>query len=298
MADEERPIIKKVVKKVVGGAHGGAWKVAYADFTTAMMAFFMLLWLLNVTEQETLEGLADYFAPTLVSMRNSAGGKGPMGGETPAKTGAQSGGTTLQRDQAESNPDQRNSDADFQNPAGTPEAVPNYDSTINDFQDRAFRGAEEKIKQAIQKAPELSDYKDQVQIEITRDGMKIQLMDKDQRPMFRDGTAENYGYAQRLISEISRAIETLPNNISVEGHTDAGFFERLDGNYTKWELSSDRANVARRIMEQSGIVPGRIAEIVGKSDTEPLFPDQRMRPENRRITILVMRENPSLPPGR
>lgn len=298
MADDERPIIKKVVKKVAGGHHGGAWKVAYADFTTAMMAFFMLLWLLNVTEQETLEGLADYFAPTLISMRNSSGGKGPMGGTTAAKSGAQAGGTTQQREQAESNPDKRNSEAEYQNPTGDPQSVPNYESTINDFQDRAFKGAEDKIKQAIQKAPDLADHKDQVQIEVTKDGLKIQLMDKDRRPMFRDGAAEAYGYAQRLINEISRAIETLPNRISVEGHTDSGFFERNDGNYSNWELSADRANVARRIMINSGIVSSRIAEVVARADTQPLFPDSRMRPENRRITILVMREAPAVPPSR
>ena len=287
--DDKRPIIKKVVKKIEGGAHGGAWKVAYADFVTAMMAFFMLLWLLNVSEKETLEGLADYFTPTTVMIKSSpdapsidksARGPGRGAGDSTGRSG-------------DANKIATTNDSE---PAARVTIDTGGGKGVDRFQDAAFADAADRIKQAIQKVPELLEHNDQIQIEITDEGMKIQLMDKDRRPMFRDTTAEPFGYAQRLIQEVGLIVEGLPNRVALLGHTDGGFFQRPDG-YGNWELSAERANVARSILKISGVSTDRFSEVIAKADTDPMFPDNPMRAENRRITILVLREAPVVPPN-
>jgi chemotaxis protein MotB len=288
--DDQAPIIiKKVIKKVSGGAHGGAWKVAYADFVTAMMAFFMLLWLLNVSEKETLEGLADFFTPTTVMIKSSP--------DAPSIDRTQSGpgrgaGDSIGR----SGNDSQIATTNDSEPAIHVTIDTGGGKEVDRFQDAAFADAAERINQAIQKVPELLEHKDQIQIEITEEGMKIQLMDKDRRPMFRDTTAEAYGYAQRLIQEVGKIVEGLPNRISLLGHTDGGYFQRPNG-YGNWELSADRANVARQILRITGVSTDRFSEVIAKADTDPIYPDDPMRAENRRITILVIREAPVVPPN-
>ncbi len=281
-ADASSPII--IVKKIVkggGGHHGGAWKVAYADFVTAMMAFFLLLWLLGSTDEERLEGLADYFQPTLATLRTTSGSDGMLGGTSLSKDGSQSSGVTA-LDIPSAPPPEDSADEDF-------------DSKIAEFEDAQLTAAGEEIRQAIQDSVDLSEHSDQLIIQQTPDGMRIEIVDKDQRAMFREGTDELHGYARAMIEKVAKVIEELPNRIAILGHTDSTTLAG-DGDYTNWELSADRANSARRVLSKSDITTDRFSEVTGKAATEPIFPDSPNRAENRRITILVLREAPVLSP--
>jgi len=295
MADNQRPIIKKV-KKVSGGAHhGGAWKVAYADFTTAMMAFFMLLWLLNVSDKETLEGLADYFSQTAATTSSESGAGKPLAGSALSAEGAlTSGSVALQipappptaavdeqqvgRDSEDANAVQRES----------------FDSTINN--DKALEELTQQLRITLQESPDLRQNLDQLLVEQTPEGVRVQLIDKDQRPLFRPGSAQLYEFAQKLLTRVGEVIGRLPNQIEITGHTDAGPTGQGTG-YTNWELSSDRANAARRVLSDAGVSQDRFAASIGKADTDPIYGDEPFRPENRRIAILVVRQAPVVPGG-
>ena len=279
MADDDnvKPIIKKVIKVEGGGHHGGAWKVAYADFVTAMMAFFMLLWLLNVAPPETLSGLADYFTPTSAVVSGAT--PGPVNDE-----GAPI--TVITRDTPPSEVDTDD---------GQDDSESEFADEIREQEDIAFEQLQDQIRAAIQESPMLTEINDQVIMEITDEGMKIQLIDKDKRAMFRSGSDDLYEYARAMITEVGKTIQDVPNRLTLQGHTDGGSFS-TGGEYTNWELSADRANSARRVLAVSGISDDRFSEMIGKSSTEPLYPDDPARLENRRITILVLREAPVVPP--
>lgn len=283
MAKDEGPtiVIKRVKKVSGGGHHGGAWKVAYADFVTAMMAFFLLLWLLGSTDEQKLEGLADYFQPTLATLRTTSGSDGMLGGTSLAKDGSQSSGVTA-LDIPTPPPPEDSAEQDF-------------DSKISEVDDAQLTAAGEKIRQSIQESVELEDHSDQLIIQQTPDGMRIEIVDKDQRAMFREGTDELHGYARTMIAEVAKVVEELPNRIAILGHTDSTTLQG-DGDYTNWELSADRANSARRVLATADITTDRFSEVTGKAATEPIFPDSPFRAENRRITILVLREAPVLSP--
>lgn len=301
MADEEtvQPIIKKIKKVEGGGHHGGAWKVAYADFTTAMMAFFMLLWLLNVAPPETLAGLADYFSPTTAAV---AGRSGVDAINPPSEdaTGSNPSPTVLISDPGppKSGPTSGDADGADAEGGGDPSVrdVLDLANRIREQEDFAFEQMQEQLRLAIQQSPTLSDLSDQVIMEVTEDGMKIQLIDKDQRAMFRQGTSDLYNYARDMISEIGSSIQDLPNRVTIQGHTDGGNFTDGQGG-GNWELSANRANSARRVLDVSGVTEDRFFEVTGKAGTDPLYPDQPNRSENRRITILILREAPVVPPN-
>ncbi|RME63850.1 MAG: motility protein MotB [Alphaproteobacteria bacterium] len=288
-AKDERPIVIKKVKKVAGGHHGGAWKVAYADFVTAMMAFFMLLWLLNVSEKETLQGLADYFTPSNASMSNASGAGDILAGTALESEGAKASGaiagttpsTTVKEKETHSKESAQQQD---------------WNPQVAAREDRALAQLESQIKAAIQETPELSQHQDQLIIEQTPEGLRIQLIDKDGRPMFRQGSAEMYRFAARMLETIAGVIQTLPNRMAISGHTDA-LPNRGNRDYTNWELSADRANAARRVLANAGVSRDRFSEVTGKAATEPLFPDAPLRPENKRISILLLREAPVIDPA-
>lgn len=292
--EKPRPIIIKRIKKVSGGAHGGAWKVAYADFTTAMMAFFMLLWLLNVTSKDQKAGLADYFAPTVASSSNSGAG-GVMGGTSVAKDGAQNGGAAI----ALPNPPAAATEATVAKPE--PQKSPReieeeaWQRAAAQREENMFQQTEAELRQSIQEMADLHNMNEHLAIDVTKDGMRIQLIDNDKRSMFKDGKAELYDYAKKMLDRIAVSINKMPNRISITGHTDGKSFERANG-YSNWELSADRANAARRELLSAGVSPDRVSEVLGKANTDPLIPDNRSRPENRRISILLIREAPVLPP--
>jgi len=282
--DNKRPIIKKVIKVEGGGHHGGAWKVAYADFTTAMMAFFMLLWLLNVAPPETLAGLADYFTPTSSNTPGSPDqsqsrindpGQNPSPMVIIASPGPPPTGATDDADKKGLNSDREKVD-------------------FTEIEDQAFEQMQEQLRLTIQQSPTLQELSENLIMEITEDGMKIQLIDKDRRAMFRSGSDELYNYAIDMIQEIGKSVQELPNRVTIQGHTDGGSFTGQDGD-SNWELSADRANSARRVLGNSGVTDDRVFEVIGKAGTDPLYPDQPSKTENRRITILVLREAPVVP---
>ncbi len=294
--EQKAPVVKKV-KKVAGGHHGGAWKVAYADFTTAMMAFFMLLWLLNVSDKETLEGLADYFSPTSASVSGPSGAGKPFAGTAMDSAGTMGAGATMVKIQGPPPTAKANeSTLGHASEDKSSETAEQFEAKTPGEADRALAALADQLRQAIQNAPKLARFKDQVLIEETPDGVRIQITDKDRRPLFRKGTAEFYPYAEELLADIGAIISSLPNRIAIVGHTDAGGFGGADG-YSNWELSADRANAARRVLARSGVTRDRFAEVTGKADTEPLYPTAPLRPENRRIAITVLREAPVVAPG-
>ncbi|MBI1209836.1 MAG: flagellar motor protein MotB [Alphaproteobacteria bacterium] len=295
MASEGSVVIKKIKKGDHGGHHGGAWKVAYADFVTAMMAFFLLMWLINTTTPEQKRGIADYFAPESVS-RSQSGSGSIFGGTVAASQGQKGAGqlaVTMQlKPPAPEQTSQRQSTAN---------SVANAESSASgkadqDSESHAFEQAAARLRQALQDMPDLLELSKHVLIDQTPEGMRIQLVDQDGRSMFEPGRAEPTERVQKLLQEVAKVINTLPNRISISGHTDGAPFTGPNG-FTNWELSAARANTARRILEQSGVAEDRIAQVVGKAGSEPLYPDNPIASANRRISIVLMREAPVLPPG-
>lgn len=276
MADDKRPIIIKKVKKGGHGHHGGAWKVAYADFVTAMMAFFLLLWLLSSVEEGKLEQIAEYFTPT-VGVRDQMG-IGFEGGMTANVEG------TKRSDRA---------------PPGIIVGVPTQGPAENQIEKQTlvegekdaklFERAEESIKRAFQDDPNLRDLADNVIVEQSPEGLKIEMMDTDTYPMFRPGSISLTAFGKRILSKLGGIIEIMPNFISITGHSDATPLKGRGGRYSNWELSADRANSARRYLVQTGMNETRVRKVTGKADTELLLPDNPQSPRNRRITIIMLR---------
>lgn len=292
-ADDERPIIiKKKKKGGHGGHHGGAWKVAYADFVTAMMAFFLLLWLLNATTEEQRNGIADYFSPTTVTQSQSGGG-GMLQGQTMSEDGA------LTSDRAPVGINMRLPAAE---PPRTPGRTPPEDTGEDDTRiDRLrdalaqqekeqFTAAEEQLKQALQENPDLADLKEHLLIDQTPEGMRIQIVDAEGRSMFESGSAEPKPYTKKLLALVSDAIGDLPNDISIKGHTDAVPYS-ADNGYGNWELSSDRANASRRVLTGNGLEDSRISRVVGRADQDPLVPDDPNSARNRRVSIILLKQD-------
>ncbi|MDX2277021.1 MAG: flagellar motor protein MotB [Hyphomonadaceae bacterium] len=291
----QRPIvIKKIKKGGHGGHHGGAWKVAYADFVTAMMAFFLLMWLINTTSPDQRRGIAEFFAPASVS-RVSSGAGGLLQGTSFAEEGVRHGHSAPV---AEASQPQytSNSAENFQNEAEGGQQDPSEDSltrarTIRENAD--FQRAEIAIRQAMADMPDIAELSRNLLVEQTPEGLRIQIVDQEGRSMFSPGDGEPNERARRLLTAVSGAIAALPNRISISGHTDGnapgGAFA------SNWELSAARANAARRLLASRGISSDRIYEVTGRADSEPLFPDDPTLPGNRRITLTLLREAPPLP---
>ncbi len=300
MADDsnEKPIIKKVIKVEGGGHHGGAWKVAYADFVTAMMAFFMLLWLLNVAPPETLAGLADYFTPTTAAIQGRTGSDSVNAPSSEANGNNPTPVAIIQQiGPPPGGPDTGDNSGTDQEGGGDPDFASDViNNRVNEAENLAFEQLQDQMRIAMQASPTLSDLSEQVLFEITEDGLKIQLIDKDRRAMFKSGTAELYGYAETLIKEVGGTVQTLPNRITIQGHTDGGQFRGANG-YSNWDLSAARGNSALKVLSETGVTDDRFFEVTGKASTDPLYPDDPNRIENRRVTILVLREAPVVPPS-
>ncbi|WP_109806409.1 flagellar motor protein MotB [Sphingosinithalassobacter portus] len=273
----ERPIIVKKVKKVAGGHHGGAWKVAYADFVTAMMAFFMLLWLISNPDKARLKGLAEYFTPTSPSaspattMTNVVGSQAGQGGRS--RSSQASNRTSIGEPTMESGV------------AGTSRG-----GTAN-VPDSAQRVLATELRVAIDTIPQDAEGKRSVDIQPSRDGLRITLMDNDRQAMFRSGTAELNPYARAILTQVAQKLAPSGGQIAIEGHTDGGGGDS-DAN---WRLSGERALSARRALIAGGLPGDRFSEIVAMGATRPVYPDQPDRAENRRITIVVIGEASALP---
>lgn len=285
MADEDKVEQPIVIKKIVkgGGHHGGAWKVAYADFVTAMMAFFLLLWLLNVSTKEELNAISNYFDPThpQVSASDSGAG-GVLGGLSVAPEGAMA--TNVQ---PITNPAQ--SGAAVNNRTAKKDAIEKAKDELRKQENARMKEAEAALKKAIEEDPELKALKDQFIIEMTPEGLRIQVIDKEGNPMFASGSARMFAKTQKLLEKIGEIIKAQPNELSIRGHTDSSPYAP-GATYTNWELSADRANSSRRVLLDSGFPPERINNVVGKADTEHLVPEDPKSASNRRISITLLKE--------
>ncbi len=268
-------IVKKVIGDAHGGHHGGAWKVAYADFVTAMMAFFLLLWILGATTEKQRKGIADYFSPTLVEMREkSAGSNGPFGGDSiiakddyphrAAQTGSK--GITIPKDTT----------------GGTKEGA-----AALRLRDRVrFHALKTRIETLIKASPALRRLQTHVRFTETREGMRIDLIDKADFSMFAIGTDQLLPQARALIGAIAGVILDVPNDVIVRGHTDALPYA-AGRTTTNWTLSSDRAETTRRVLAGADVPPERFARIEGVADREPYVPADIYDPRNRRMSITL-----------
>jgi chemotaxis protein MotB len=299
-ASNEAPIILKRVKKAAHGHHGGAWKIAYADFVTAMMAFFLLMWLINTTTPEQKRGIADYFAPASVSETTSGAG-GLMGGKSFSSEGDRSTGTSsVVQALGEPLPPGQGERAGNIDSASNSETTQisdaQLDKALAQREQKLFEEAAQSLRQAMQDLPELSELSKNLIIDQTPEGLRIQIVDQEGRPMFPPGKVEPYERTAALLREVAKVINRLPNRISISGHTDSAAFVSKGG-YSNFELSSDRANASRRILQESDVPADRVYQVSGKAGSEPLFPNDPYLVGNRRISIVLLREAPVLPPS-
>ena len=295
MSMSDRPILIKKIKKVGHhGHHGGAWKVAYADFVTAMMAFFLLMWLINTTDPEQKRGIAEYFAPASVSATTSGSG-GILGGTSLGDDGAKSSGSnsviTQLAPEAPQNPaEQAGQSSDL---TGASEAQLREEIARREAAD--FASAAESLRQAMQSMPELAELSKQLIIDQTPEGLRIQLVDQEGRSMFEQNSSRPNARAQVLLRAIARVINQLPNRISITGHTSAAPGSNRATGPNDWTLSSARANASRLILQAAGVDPDRVYQVSGKAGSDPLYPDDPTLAGNRRIAIVLLRESPVLP---
>lgn len=338
-----------VIKREEGGEHGhhgGAWKVAYADFVTAMMAFFLLMWLLNATTQEQRLGIANYFAPTNIFGAGESGMGKPFGGLSPVDDGSLVGraGTPTVEQQVQGGPppqdettessgerDGRAGDAgDKPQPHQTgghfanPRAVGSGGEDATDrgaadregvhplgagaeaaeiaarvaaeeaaaAETRALEAAAEQIRTAISNDPGLQELARQVAVDVTPEGLRVQLLDAERQPMFAAGSTAPSDRVKALIVRVAPTLAAIGNPVTIIGHTDSAPFRSSSG-VTNWELSADRANATRRILTEAGFPDERIRSVTGVADREPLLPADPRAPANRRIAILLQRAHPA-----
>ncbi|WP_340118045.1 flagellar motor protein MotB [Pelagibius sp. 7325] len=305
-------VIIKKVKKVAGGHHGGAWKVAYADFVTAMMAFFLLLWLLNATTEEQRKGIAEYFSPVSSfnpeSVSESASGSdGVMGGRSMITDGALVNDTSPvgitvslpgAKDDTEEQAEEPADDTQSGQRLAKADEDPNQavdraevDRLARELEEERFAEAEAELRQAIESVPDLSDFAKNLVIDQTPEGLRIQIIDQEGKSMFPSGSAQMYPHTQRLLALVADAIKNLDNPVAIKGHTDSTPYTSTK-DYSNWELSTDRANSSRRALLAAGLPASRVASVVGRADQEHFVPSEPNSPRNRRISVVLLRQAP------
>ncbi|MGB8275161.1 MAG: flagellar motor protein MotB, partial [Alphaproteobacteria bacterium] len=307
-------IIKKIKKGGHSAHHGGAWKVAYADFVTAMMAFFLLLWLLNTTTDKQKKGIAEYFSPVHGTVGESSGGDGFFKGNSVTAEGKMVTDTapvtvsipipttsvTEKSDEGESDKLReapKDTEADSESSDAT-SGGKKQDQQMNenqaaqvlaDAEEKQFNEAEHLLRQAIQDVPDLKDLAENLIIEQTPEGLRIQIVDQDRMSMFPRGSIVMHDKARLLMHKVAEVIKKMPQKITITGHTDATPYANAGG-YDNWDLSTDRANASRRALIEAGLSPERIANMTGRADQEPLVKDDPTSAKNRRISIVLLRE--------
>ena len=261
-------IIKRIKRGKHGGPHGGAWKIAYADFVTAMMAFFLLMWLLGSTSKGDLQGIASYFSnPVKVSL---------MGGDGSGDSTSiiQGGGPRLET--SKGNIGKKGKGSSSEQPTSALE------------ESQKLQDLKSKIQELINKRPGLSEYKNQIKLEMTKDGLQIDIMDHQKRPMFDIGQAVVKPYMREILHEIGAGLKEVENLISLSGHTDATQYSSGIRGYSNWELSADRANASRRELVAGGMPQDKLKRIAGLADTNLLDSQNPNNPINRRISVVVL----------
>ncbi len=275
--DAKPTVIVRRVKKIQGGGHhGGSWKVAYADFVTAMMAFFLVMWLLASTSKPERAAISEYF-------RNPSPLSGTSSTPAPGMAGPGGASTSMIKLGGATDISRGNSNDPFQNQR---ESIP----TPVDEREREKQQLEalkQELEEAISKSQALEPFKDQLLLDITSEGLRIQIVDKQNRPMFDMGSAKLMPYTREILRELSHFINQVPNHISISGHTDITAYSTQLG-YSNWELSADRANAARRALLEGGMGEDKVARVVGLSSSVLFDKTDPQNPINRRISIVVM----------
>lgn len=279
MSEDVRPIVIKRIKKVAGGHHGGAWKLAYADFVTAMMAFFLLMWLLGSTSKGDLNGIASYFQnPMKVSL---SGGEGSGNATSILKGGG--------RDLTASSGQVKGGDTPGNKAASLKDAK--AEQLRKEFEQRekeTLKDLKKNIESLIENNATLRQFKNQMLIDITPEGLRIQIIDEKNRPMFDLSSAELKPYSKVILREIGRALNAVPNKVSFAGHTDAAQFGGGEKGFSNWELSANRANASRREMIAGGMDENKVLRVVGLSSTVLFDKNDPLSSSNRRINIVVL----------
>ena len=271
-----QPIIIKKIKKSGHGHHGGAWKIAYADFVTAMMAFFLLMWLLGSTTEGDKKGIADFFnAPLKVSMVGGGSGSGD------SSSVVKGGGTDLTRSSGQV----KSGDIEAQRKSVQLKALK---AEQRRAETARLESLKKKVEDVLAANPKLAAMQSQIRLEMTRDGLRIQIVDEQNRPMFDSGSALVKPYMRELLREIGNVLGEVPNRLTLEGHTDAQPFGAGERGYSNWELSSDRANASRRELGAGGLPEERVLLVQGLASSVLFDPAAPTSPVNRRISIIVM----------
>ncbi|WP_248322489.1 flagellar motor protein MotB [Caballeronia sp. Sq4a] len=255
-----------------GGHHGGAWKIAYADFVTAMMAFFLLMWLLGSTSKYDKEGIEQYFNTPLSALFGNEGGAS-------AHTSVVNGGG---KDLSSSRPGEANKSQT----QPVPPSIARAAVAVDDMQ--RLQQLKQKLTALIENTPALRAFRDQIRIAITSEGLRIEIVDSLKRPMFASGSSKLESYVTTILSNIGASLNDVDNRVSIAGHTDAVPYSGNQKGYSNWELSSERANAARRALVAGGMNEGKVLQVRGLSDVLPLNKDVIDEPTNRRISILVL----------
>jgi len=275
MSEQKPPIIIKRIKKGGGGHHGGAWKIAYADFVTAMMAFFLLMWLLGSTAKGDLEGIAEYFkTPLKVAMQ---GGSGSGDSSSVIK----GGGTDITRQTGQIKKGETEKEKRTFNLRAAK-------AELERVEKENLKQLKKSLEKAIDANPTLRQFKRQLLIDITSEGLRIQIVDEQNRPMFNLASAELQPYTKIILREIGPVLNDVQNRVSLSGHTDATPYANRERGYSNWELSADRANASRRELVAGGMDDAKMLRVVGLASSVPFGSAQPLDPVNRRISIIVM----------
>jgi chemotaxis protein MotB len=275
MSEQKAPIIVKRIKKVSGGHHGGAWKIAYADFVTAMMAFFLLMWLLGSTAKGDLNGIAEYFkTPLKVAMQ---GGSGSGDSSSVIK----GGGMDLSRKTGQV----KKGESDTKKKSYNLEAAKAELERVEAEKLKMLKG---RLEAEIDANPTLKQFKRQLLLDITTEGLRIQIVDEQNRPMFNLAGAELQPYTKVILREIGKVLNDVQNRISLSGHTDATPYSNQGRGYSNWELSADRANASRRELVAGGMDEAKMLRVVGLASSVAFNQAEPFDPVNRRISIIVM----------
>jgi chemotaxis protein MotB len=280
--ENNQPIIVKRIKKIAGGHHGGAWKIAFADFATAMMAFFMVMWLMSSATPEQKKAISGYFQDPVGFTESASPYVIDLGGTpTPAPD------RTLNpevKDEVDAGPDQDVGKEAEVNPLVDPAQA---ESLAEQIERERLELLLQELQNKIEENPQLKNFKDQILFEITQDGLRIQIMDAANRPMFASGSANLEPYFEDILLAMADTIKVVPNKVSFSGHTDAKPFGGR-GDYGNWELSANRANAARRALVFGGVPDDQVARVVGYASSALFDRDNPLNPVNRRIDIVVM----------
>lgn len=262
---EEQPIIIKRKKKVVAGHHGGSWKVAFADFATAMMAFFLVLWLTATATPEQKQAVEGYFKDPVGFTEGGSASPVDLGGSA----------SVVQESAQDIAPNQIQLEDDT------------VDRLAETLEQRRMQQLYQELNERIEQNETLQEFKDQLLIDITDEGLRVQIVDRSGRPMFDSGRNELKYYSQDILFELADTLGSVNNKLSITGHTDSTQFSGRPG-YTNWELSADRANTARRALVAGGVRPEQISRVVGLSDSVLFDKESPTAPVNRRISIIVL----------